>query len=98
MALADTTVAEAKSDTLKALTAASVANFPVKKIFTIGDGIATAIVVTHNLNTQDIIVSVRDATTNDMILVDIKATGVNTATITFAVAPASNSYKVVILG
>ena len=98
VALADTTVAEAKSDTLKALTAASVANFPVKKIFTIGDGIATAIVVTHNLNTQDIIVSVRDATTNDMILVDIKATGVNTATITFAVAPASNSYKVVILG
>lgn len=95
---ATNTEAEAKSLATKSLTPASVANFPIKKIFTIGDGTTAAIVVTHNLNTQDITASVRDATTNDFVLVDIKATSVNTATITFAVAPALNSYKVCIIG
>ncbi len=73
-------------------------NLGVKKIFTIGDGSTAAIVVTHNLNTQDITASVREASTNAFVEVDITATSVNTATITFAVAPALNSYKVVIIG
>ena len=96
--LADATEAEARSSSTLAVTPSSLANFPVKKLFTIGDGVTTAIVVTHNLNTQDIVVSVRDATTNDMVIVDVKATSVNTTTLTFAVAPTTNSYKVVVIG
>ena len=40
---------------------------------------------------------IRDATTNQKVLVDITF-ALNTTTITFAVAPATNSYKVVIVG
>lgn len=96
--LATSTEAEAKTDTNKALTPSSMTNFPVKKVFTIGDGAATAITVTHSLNTTDIIIQVRDASTGDVILVDCKPASVNTATITFASAPAANAYKVVIIG
>lgn len=97
-ALADATVAEAKSNSLKALTAASVVNFGVKKTFTIGDGAATAIVVTHNLGTKDIIMQVRNASTDEVIECDMRATSTTTATFTFAVAPAVNAYKAVIIG
>ncbi len=90
--------AEAKSSAALALTPASVVNFAVKKIFTIGDGTTAAIVVTHNLGTQDITASVRDATTNAFVEVDIAATSTTTATITFGAAPAINSYKVTIIG
>jgi hypothetical protein len=96
--LATQAEAEAKSDTSKAVVSADLVNFPIKKIFTIGDNSSTAIVVTHNLATQDIVVSVRDASTNAFVEADITATSTNTATITFAVAPASNAYKVVIIG
>jgi hypothetical protein len=54
--------------------------------------------VTHNLNTRDVVVMVRDASTHDEILVDVQMTSVNTVTLTFAVAPASNAYKVVVIG
>lgn len=62
----------------------------------IGDGSTTAIVVTHNLGTRDIEVTVYDAATFDEVLADVNHTTTNTATITFAVAPASNAYRVVI--
>lgn len=89
---------EAKTDTSKAVVPADLANFPIKKTATIGDGSTTAIVVTHNLGTKDITASVRDASTDNFVECDIQATGTNTATFTFTVAPASNAYKVVIIG
>jgi hypothetical protein len=96
--LATSTEAEAKTDSNKALTPSAIANFPVKKTFTIGDGSTAAIAVTHNLNTQDVVVSVRDASTNEGVIVDWKPNTVNQVTITFASAPAANAYKVVIIG
>lgn len=90
--------AEAKSLTTRSLTPASVVNFPVKKIFTIGDGTTTAIVVTHSLGTQDITVSIRDASTNAFVQCDVTATSTTTATLTFAIAPAAAAYKVVVIG
>jgi hypothetical protein len=89
---------EAKTDTSKAVVPADLVSFPIKKTFTIGDGSTTALVVTHNLNTRDVVVMVRDASTHDEILVDVQMTSVNTVTLTFAVAPASNAYKVVVIG
>jgi hypothetical protein len=96
--LATQAEAEAKADTAKAVVSADLVNFPIKKSFTIGDGATTAIVVTHNLGTKDIHVMVRDFTTDAGILVDWTATSTNTATITFAVAPATNAYRAVIIG
>lgn len=64
----------------------------------VGDGSTTAIVVTHNLGTRDVVVSVHDATTFDEVIVDVQKTTTNTVTLTFATAPASNAYRVTILG
>lgn len=65
---------------------------------TIGDGTATTITVTHNLNTQDIVVSVRESSGNAGVLVDWVANGVNTAQLTFAIAPTTGQYRVTIVG
>lgn len=66
---------------------------------TIGDGSTTNIVVTHNLGTQDIQVTVREVAGNKpQVLVDNEATTTNTATIKFATAPTTNQYRVIIQG
>lgn len=62
----------------------------------IGDGATTAITVTHNLGTRDCEVAVYDAATFAEIITDIARTTINTLTVTFAVAPASNAYRVVV--
>jgi cytoskeletal protein CcmA (bactofilin family) len=64
----------------------------------IGDGAATSIAVTHNLNTRDVTVDVYSNSTYDTVDLDIVRTDANTVTVTFAVAPASNAYRVVIVG
>lgn len=69
-----------------------------KKVFTIGDASATSFALTHNLNTQDVVVSIRDASTNEIINVQVVANTVNQVTISFNTAPASGAYKVVVHG
>jgi len=75
-----------------------VATGPQKYSVLIGDGSSTAIVVTHNLGTRDVVMSVQDASSFAIVYCDMAATTTNTATFTFAVAPASNAYKVTIIG
>lgn len=65
---------------------------------TIGDGAASSITVTHNLNNQDVIVQVREVATNNVVECDIQNNGVNTVVVAFAVAPANNSLRVVVFG
>ena len=65
---------------------------------TIGDGSSTSIVVTHNLSTQDVDVSCRDASSNVGVQVDWTANSTSQVTVTFAVAPATNAYRVVVIG
>jgi hypothetical protein len=62
----------------------------------IGNGSLTSIAVSHNLGSQDLSVSVRDASTHAGVLADWVATDANTVTLTFAVAPASNAYRVTV--
>ena len=62
----------------------------------VGDGTNTSYAITHNLNSRDVIVQVYDNTTYDTIFVDTVRTSVNVVTLTFATAPASNAYRVVI--
>lgn len=66
----------------------------------IGNGSATAINVTHNFGTRDVDVQVyRNSTPWDTVWPDVdRSVGVNDVTITFATAPATNAYRVVVIG
>ncbi len=64
----------------------------------VGNGSLTSIVLTHNLGTKDVVVSVRDNSTDDGVIVDWEATDTNTVTLTFAVAPSSNAYRATVIG
>lgn len=65
----------------------------------IGNGTATSIVVTHNLNTQDAVVTLREvATPYAMVITDVEFTSVNTITVKFASAPTAGQYRVTVIG
>lgn len=64
----------------------------------IGDGSSTTLTVTHNLGTRDVNVVVYDAATYDVVTTDVNHATTNTVTITFGAAPASNSFRVVVVG
>ena len=61
-------------------------------------GVATSYAITHSLNTRDVTVNVYDNATYDTVETDVVRTDVNTVTVSFAIAPASNAYRVVIVG
>lgn len=64
-----------------------------------GDGSATSYVITHNFNTRDVTVVVfPNSGTFDNVEVDVGRTSVNEVTLVFATAPASNAYRVVVIG
>lgn len=64
----------------------------------IGNGSLTSIPVTHNLGTQDISVTVIRVSDHAMVLTDWVATDANTVTLSFATAPTTNQYRVVVIG
>ena len=65
----------------------------------VGDGSSTSIVVTHNLNSLDVIVQVKDKlSTPSMIMCDVQYTSVNAVTLLFATAPTSSQYRCVVVG
>lgn len=66
---------------------------------TIGDGVATTFTITHNLNTLDILpVAARNIATGALELIDQVNNDINTVTITFAVPPAANTYRITVVG
>ena len=65
---------------------------------TIGDGSNTSYVITHNFGTRDVVIQVFDVATYDTVIADTLRTSIDTVTVTFATAPASNTYRVVITG
>ena len=62
----------------------------------VGDGSNTSYAITHNLNSRDVIVQVYDNATYDTVYTDVIRTSVNVVTLTFATAPSSNAYRVLI--
>ena len=80
--------------------AAARANLGVieKVVATIGDGSATSFAITHNRSTTDVTVEVYDASTNDTVIANVNRNSTSQVTVSFASAPASNAYKVVVIG
>jgi hypothetical protein len=62
----------------------------------VGDGTNTTYNVNHNLGSRDVIVQVYDNATYDTVYVDTVRTTVDQVTLTFATAPSSNAYRVLI--
>lgn len=64
----------------------------------VGNGTNTSFAVSHNLGTRDVVVNVYDNITYDTIECDVVRTDANTVTVSFASAPTSNAYRVVVIG
>lgn len=62
----------------------------------VGNASATSFALTHNLGTRDVIVAIYDNATYEEVMADVVATSTSVVTVSFAVAPSSNAYRVVI--
>ena len=92
--LATTAEALAGTDTTRAVTPEGLAARSWSG--SIGDGSTTAITITHSLGTRDVIIQLYDNSTYDTVYADVVRTTTDTATITFATAPASNDIRVLV--
>lgn len=96
--LATQAEAQAKSDTDRAVTPASLADFARKYTGLIGDNSSTTLAVTHGLGSQWVTAQVFDASTNEQVECDVVLTSGTQVSFTFATAPGTNAYRVVITG
>ena len=64
----------------------------------VGNASATSFTITHGLGTRDVSVQVYDMSTYDTVIADVVRTDTDTATVSFSTAPASNAYRVVLVG
>ncbi len=96
--LATVTEADERTNTSKALTAAALANTPISKDFTFGDGSASSFVLTHSLNTRKVQVTFYDATTYEEWSFGFSRSSVNAITVTPAFVPTSGQFVAIITG
>lgn len=93
---------DAGTDDERAVTPEKLANWAGRKLKfsqNIGDGSATQFTVSHNFNTRDVdVVVYRNSGNYDTVIVDEERTSVNAVRLTFASAPASNAFRVVVFG
>jgi hypothetical protein len=97
---AATDVAVAHGGTGASTASAARANLGVieKVTATIGDGSATSYAITHNRSTTDVMVQVYDASSNDTVFANVTRNSTSQVTVSFASAPSTNAYKVVVIG
>lgn len=66
-------------------------------VTTIGNGSSTAITVTHSLGTRDVNVQVYEVgTPYETVIPQVKRDTTNSVILTFATAPSTNQYRVVV--
>lgn len=92
---------DAGTDDLRIVTPlkAKTATWSAKRYATdVGDGSATSITVTHNLNTRDVDVMVRRNSGNyEEVFVDINVLTVNTVQLIFVTAPTSAQFRAIVV-
>jgi len=81
-----------------ASTALDISLITRKYAVNVGNGSSTDITVTHNLNSKDVVVSIREVATDDEVIAEISRPTANTVEVSFNIAPASNAYRVVVIG
>jgi hypothetical protein len=59
-------------------------------------GAGTSYAISHGLNTIDVIVMIKDNATLEEVITDVVITDAATVTVSFAVAPSANAYRVII--
>jgi hypothetical protein len=73
-------------------------SFTRKASASVGNGTNTSFALIHSLNTRDVQVQIYDNATYDTVEADVVRTDADTVTVSFSVAPASNAYRVVVIG
>ena len=69
-----------------------------KVVSTFGNGADTLYEVVHNLATEDVVVSIIDTATKEVVYPSVVNYSLSSIKVEFAVAPSSNAYKAVIIG
>jgi hypothetical protein len=64
----------------------------------VGNESASSFAIVHNLGTRDVTVNVYDNATYDTVETDVVRTDADTVTVSFAVAPGNDAYRVVVVG
>lgn len=64
----------------------------------VGDDLSTTFQIAHNLGTTDVIVSVYDNVSLDIVECSVVITDENSITVSFYAAPAVDKYRVVVIG
>lgn len=100
MELATQAEVDAGTDDLRAVTPLKMATWSGRSrrmSALVGDGSATSYTVTHNFNTREVDVTVfRNSGNYEELLVEVQHTTVNSVTLVFAAAPASNAFMAVV--
>jgi len=69
-----------------------------KFVSTFGNGSSLDYTIDHNLGVQDVVVSIVDTTTQEVVYPLVTNTAMNQITVSFAEAPALTAYKAIIIG
>ncbi|GIV50577.1 MAG: hypothetical protein KatS3mg038_1098 [Candidatus Kapaibacterium sp.] len=83
-----------------AITPLKLANWsgrPKRYSATFGDTTNTSYIITHNLGTQDVVVSIRRTSDNAIVYADVVAASANTVTVGVATAPGNNALRITII-
>ena len=65
---------------------------------TIGNGINTSFTISHTIASPDVIISVRDLATKEIVIPSLVVTDANVVTVAFAEPPDNDQYRVTVIG
>jgi hypothetical protein len=69
-----------------------------KFVSAFGDTTNLSYTINHGLNVQDVVVSIVDASTNEVVYPLVTNTALNQITVSFSQAPGNNAYKAIVIG